>query len=79
MSRWSWTLEIVAMTSCLESLLMSRIFRRYVECLIVVWAPWVLLFEQPATTMEDMEGRGEDETEDLHIYSGPVSGNGQRG
>ncbi len=63
----------------LESLLMSRMFRRYIECLIVVWAPWVLLLEQPPVTMEDMEGSGEDETEGLYIHSRPVSGNGQRG
>ena len=38
--------------SCLEHLFMSRMFRRYIECLTVVWFPWVLLMEQPAVTME---------------------------
>ncbi len=32
----------------LERLLMSRMFRRYVECITVVWFPWVLLSEQEA-------------------------------
>ena len=37
---------------------MSRMFRRYVECLIVVLCPWVLLLEQDA---EEQEGWDEDE------------------
>ena len=38
--------------SCLSRLLMSRVFRRYVECLTVVFFPWVLLTEQEPKTME---------------------------
>ena len=34
--------------SWLEKLLMSRMFRRYVECLTVVLCPWVLLLEKDA-------------------------------
>ena len=45
--------------NCLACLLMSRMFRRYIECLIVVWNPWVLLSEQEAETME---GRDEDDS-----------------
>ncbi len=33
---------------CIERLLLSDPFRRYVECLIVVWFPWVLLSNLPA-------------------------------
>lgn len=33
---------------CLERLFMSTLLRRYVECMIVVWCPWVLLTEQEA-------------------------------
>jgi len=39
----------------MSKLLMSRWFRRYVECLIVVWCPWVLLLEMDAKTMEEMD------------------------
>ena len=39
----------------MSDLLMSRWFRRYVECLIVVWCPWVLLLEMDAKTMEEMK------------------------
>ena len=45
---------------CLARLLMSRMFRRYVECVIVIWNPWVLLLEQPAVTMQ---GSDEDDTQ----------------
>ncbi|KKK53562.1 hypothetical protein LCGC14_3093520, partial [marine sediment metagenome] len=45
---------------CLERLLMSRLVRRYVECVIVVWFPWVLLTELPA---EELIGGGRDVTE----------------
>ena len=38
--------------TCLERLLMSRMFRRYVECVTVVLFPWVLFLERPAVTME---------------------------
>ena len=34
--------------SWLEKILMSSMFRRYVECLVVVLCPWVLLLEQDA-------------------------------
>ena len=44
--------------TCLERLLMSRMFRRYVESAIVFWFPWVLLTEQPAVTIEQMEQDG---------------------
>ncbi len=33
---------------CLERILLSGLFRRYVECWLVVWFPWVLLTELPA-------------------------------
>ena len=36
----------------LESLLMSRRVRRYIECVIIVLCPWGLLTELPAKTME---------------------------
>ena len=39
--------------SCLTRLLMSRVFRRYVECLTVVFFPWVLLTEQEAESPEE--------------------------
>ncbi|KKK99618.1 hypothetical protein LCGC14_2630960 [marine sediment metagenome] len=39
----------------MSDLLMSRRFRRYMECLIVVWCPWVLLLEMAPKTMEEME------------------------
>ncbi len=45
--------------SCLERLLMSRLFRRYVECLIVVFFPLVLLTEQEA---EELMGDDRDVT-----------------
>ncbi len=38
----------------MSELLMSRRFRRYMECLIVVWYPWVLLLEMAPKTMEEM-------------------------
>ena len=62
----------------LERLLMSRMFRRYIECAIVVWAPWVLLFEQPAATMEELEGREEhdNETQDVYLHSRALPRNG---
>ena len=41
--------------TCLERLLMSRMFRRYIECVTVVWFPWVLFLERPAVTMEGTE------------------------
>ena len=53
--------------SCLERLLMSGLFRRYVECLIVVCAPWVLLTEQKATDM-----LGGDDGVDLRLHRRPV-------
>lgn len=34
--------------NCLERLLMSGLFRRYIECLTVFFFPWVLLSEQKA-------------------------------
>ena len=47
--------------TCIERLLMSRMFRRYVESVIVFWCPLVLLSEQPAVTMMILEESGEDE------------------
>ena len=44
----------------MSELLMSRWFRRYMESLIVVWCPWVLLLEMNAVTMSG-EGGGYDE------------------
>ncbi len=44
----------------LERLLMSRMFRRYVDSAIVFWFPWVLLLEQPAVTMQ---GSDDDDTQ----------------
>ncbi len=38
--------------TCLENLLMSEAVRFWVGCAIIAIAPWVLLLEQPATTME---------------------------
>ena len=38
--------------SCLTQLLMSRLFRRYIESLIVVFFPLVLLTEQEAKEVE---------------------------
>lgn len=46
-----------AREGCLERLLMSRLFRRSIECLIVVLFPWVLLTEQEA---EDLMGGDDD-------------------
>ena len=43
---------VMAKTTSLERLLMSRLLRRYVECLIVVFFPWVLLTEQEAKAIE---------------------------
>lgn len=37
----------------LNNLLVSRWFRRYIDCLIVVWCPWVLLLEMEPKTMEE--------------------------
>ncbi len=42
----------VNVMNCLERLLMSRMFRRYVECLTVVFFPWVLLTEQESEDLE---------------------------
>ena len=42
-------------------LLTSRMFVRYIECLTVVFFPWVLLTEQEAKTMEELEGWDEDD------------------
>jgi hypothetical protein len=42
------------MSNLMSDLLMSWRFRRYMECLIVVWCPWVLLLEMDAKTMEEM-------------------------
>ncbi len=39
----------------MSELLMSRWFRRYMECFIVVWCPWVLLLEMNAVTMEGLD------------------------
>ncbi len=63
--------------SCLEHLLMSRMFRRYIECVTVVLFPWVLLSEQEAETMEGSDE--DDEAEDLYLHSGAVPSNGHRG
>ena len=52
---------------CLERLLMSRLFRRGVECLIVVWFPWVLLTEQESTDV-----LGGNYSVDLRLHSRPV-------
>ncbi len=38
--------------TCLTRLLMSPITRFWVGCAIIAIAPWVLLLEQPAKTME---------------------------
>ena len=37
----------------LERLFMSRMFRRYIESLIVVWCPWVILLEQEPITLQE--------------------------
>ncbi len=47
-------------SSLLESLLMSRMFRRYVESAIVFWFPWVLLLEQTPVTMDEVGRNDED-------------------
>ncbi len=52
---------------CLERLLMSRLFRRYVECSIVFFFPWVLLLEQEAT---DVMGGGY--SVDLRLHRRPL-------
>jgi hypothetical protein len=41
---------------CIERLLTSRMFRRYVESWVVVLFPLVLLMEQPAETMDGRRG-----------------------
>ena len=46
--------------TCLYRLLTSRMFRRYVECLTVVFFPLILLTEQEPKTME---GWDEDDSE----------------
>ena len=43
---------------CLERLLLSGLFRRYVECVTVLFFPWVLLSELPAEEL--MGGNRED-------------------
>lgn len=37
----------------IEQLLMSRIFRRYIEAWAIILAPWVLFTERKAVTMTD--------------------------
>ena len=54
--------------ACLERLLMSGLFRRYVECLTVVFFPWVLLTEQ--------EEKGGDWDVDLRVHSRSLPGQG---
>lgn len=54
--------------TCLERLLMSGLFRRYVECLTVVFFPWVLLTEQ--------EAKGGDWDVDLRVHSRSLPGQG---
>jgi hypothetical protein len=43
--------------TCLERLLLSGLFRRYVECTIVLFFPWVLLTEQPAEWLIESEAK----------------------
>ncbi len=54
---------------CLERLLLSGLFRRYIECLIVICAPWVLLTEQEAG--EIVGGKDDEVNLRLHRRSVP--------